>query len=269
MVELVRSVAKLVNITTNPISLILDRLGLKKQPYLLMLKNKITIELRPGWGDRYSFFETFIRGDYTDNGQLLAPGDTVIDVGANIGCFTIYAAKRVGTLGKVIALEPDENSFRQLTRNLQLNSLSNVVPLRLAVGGHEGTVSFHSSELALFSSTYASVNGVDIGGTVQEVSMTTLNTIMNDHGVRRCDYLKLDCEGAEYEIIRTLSAEIGSRIEQITMEIHRVSGGDPTQMRQNLRDLGFALLHRGNVSYLRRVGDGIAPVQQPSRGESA
>lgn len=62
-----------------------------------------------------------LRHDYLSSGQTIAPGSTVIDVGANIGCFTMVAAKLVGPTGRVFALEPEESTFRQLEKNIELN----------------------------------------------------------------------------------------------------------------------------------------------------
>src|SRR5919108_6579842 len=60
-------------------------------------------------------------------------GDTVVDIGAHIGLYSLIAAKRVGPSGKVIAIEPDPENFKILKKNLLLNQLSNVEPLECAV----------------------------------------------------------------------------------------------------------------------------------------
>lgn len=78
---------------------------------------------------------------------------------------------------------------------------SNVTALQLAVGGRRGTVAFHAARNALFSSMYSSVNGRAVEGADQQVEATTLDAIMARFGLPRCDYLKLDCEGAEHDII--------------------------------------------------------------------
>ena len=251
--EPIRDLWILAGITKNPTPIILDRLGFKKSPYQMSLKNKLKLELRPQRGDRYSFYEVYVKKDYTKSGQYLPPGGTVIDVGANIGCFTILAARQVGPTGRVIAIEPDEGSFHQLERNLELNRLRNVTPLRLALGGGEGRITLYNGAGTLFSSIYPKVDGRRVygQGRSQEVQMTTLEAMMKEEHINRCEYLKMDCEGAEYDILRSMTQELAGRIHQITMEVHRVPRGDPAEIGQNLDRLGYTCVHQDGVSYYR------------------
>ena len=233
--------------------MIFDRFGLMARPYNMRLRNGLTIELRPGGsGDRYAFYEVLVRQDYTSSGQRLKPADTVIDVGANIGCFTLLAARAVGASGRVIALEPEKHTFRQLQRNIELSEMSNITALRVALGADECTVNLHYNGRALFSSLYNTIDGHSIQGDVQEVRMTTLEALMAKEGVERCHYLKLDCEGAEYDIVGSLSLEVAECIEQITMEIHEVPGADLDALKFKLSQLGFTPVGRGRLAYYLR-----------------
>jgi FkbM family methyltransferase len=186
--------------------------------------------------------------DYLAGGQRLGLGATVIDVGANIGCFTVLAARIVGPTGRVFAIEPEESTYRQLLRNIELNRLTNVTPLRLAVGVAQGTITLHSDPNKLFSSVFSSVNGREVRGTEQQVRMTTLDEIMIAHQIPHCDYLKLDCEGAEHEIIGKILPTTAQRIAQITMEVHKVPGFDGQTLKDRLESLGY-----------RRIGTSTLP----------
>jgi FkbM family methyltransferase len=243
--EVVREAGRLVTLTRNPHALVLDRLGVKTQPYSMLLRNGLRVQLRPGRGDRHTFYETFLRGDYTVHGQPLSPGDVVIDVGANIGCFTLLAARAVGPTGKVFALEPNAESFQQLVHNIRINGLSNVCALRLAMGGRIGLVPLHNSAVSLFSSTYSSVNNIEISGETEEVEMTTISTFMQERSIAHCDYLKLDCEGSEYDILRDLPVH---SVAQIGVEFHLVEGSCPSQATQRLARMGFRRVYSGSVS---------------------
>ena len=223
----------------NPVPAILDRAGVLRRPYLLRARNGAVLELRPGRGDLFGFYEIVLRGDYMAGGQRIAAGATVIDVGANIGCFCVLASRLVGPSGRVIALEPEPGTYRQLLRNIELNGLANVTPMQLAVGGARGTVTLHADSNNLFSSTFSSVNGREVKGTDHAVEMTTLQAVMDQNGINRCDYLKLDCEGAEHDIVANLSPTIAERIAQITMEVHKVPGRDGNELQGNLTRLGF------------------------------
>jgi FkbM family methyltransferase len=232
----------------NPVPAVLDRLGLRHAAYRLHLRSGIVVELRPQAGDFFGFYEIMLRGDYLASGQTLGLGATVIDIGANIGCFTVIAAKIVGPTGRVFAVEPEESTYRQLLRNIELNRLTNVTPLKLAIGALQGAMTLHSDPNRLFSSVFRSVNGREVQGIDQQVQMTTLDALMNAYHIPRCDYLKLDCEGAEHEIVANMSQTTARRIAQITMEVHKVPGFDVQMLRERLRSLGY-----------RRIGTSTLP----------
>jgi FkbM family methyltransferase len=236
----------------NPWPAFLDRFGLMNTPYVLRLRDGSRMELRPKRGDLFGFYEIMLRGDYTRGGQSLRPGDQVIDVGANVGCFTLLAARRVGPTGRVIAVEPEESTYRQLVRNVEINGLTNVLPIHAAIGASEGTATLRTNTNALFSSLYSSVNQVPVAGGEQRVPMTTLEKLMDSHGIQTCAYLKLDCEGAEHDIVRTMTRTLAGRVKQITLELHAVPGVDAGSLQSKLVSLGYANVARENIEYYSR-----------------
>ena len=80
----------------------------------------------------------------------------------------------------------------------------------------------------------------------------TIQQVMDQAGVNCCQFLKLDCEGAEHEALGAMSAETASRIEQISMELHEVAGIDSDATIRRLQDFGFHLQRRGALLYFRR-----------------
>jgi FkbM family methyltransferase len=248
----VRDIIRLGSVVKNPESVILDRLGIRRSPYEIRTADGLRLELRPGRGDRFSFFEIFVQQVYTNAGQTFRVGDTVIDVGANIGCFTLLAARGVGPSGSVLAIEPNEESFRQLQRNIHLNGLTNVIAIRAALGDSQRTITLYNGGSSLFSSTFDNVNGVPVQGESQEVLQRTLESILCEYNVRSCNYLKLDCEGAEYGILENLSPESANLIKQVTLELHYIPGHDLQQVPQRLQHLGFTCVKEGSVAYFRQ-----------------
>jgi hypothetical protein len=111
----------------------------------------------------------------------------------------------------------------------------------------------HSDRQALFSSIFSSVDGRVVHGTDQDVRTTTLETVMQEQEVSRCDYLKLDCEGAEHGIVQTLSPTLAGRIMQITMEVHEVPGFRSGDLSVKLERVGFERISEGDLSYYARV----------------
>jgi FkbM family methyltransferase len=247
--------AKLIRLTKNPWSIVLDRLGRHKVSYLLHLRNGLVFEMRPDRGDHDSFREIWLNEDYTAFGQILAPGDTVIDVGANVGCFTLLASRRVGPNGRVIALEPDPDTYRQLCKNLALSKVENVVAMQAAMAAEPGEALLFSEANCRYSSLYANVDQRVAEAPGTTVTTNTLDRIMEAEGVERCNYLKLDCEGAEHDIVRALSTETASRIDQITMELHEVDGVDSGATFGRLGELGFEAVGREAIHYFRRPED--------------
>lgn len=248
--------------TRNPVPIVLDRMSLARAPYCMQTKDGLRFELRPQRGDRFGFYEVIVRGDYTRFGQTIAPGATVIDIGANVGCFSILAAKLAGPQGRVIAVEPDPSNYAQLTRNIALNGATNVTPYRVAVGGTDGTTLLFSSDASsLFSSTAAGPAGG--AGRTSEVEMMTLGSLMDRASVARCDYLKVDCEGAEYAMLDALTPDAARRIMQISIEIHVIPGRRPDEIHERLHALGFVLRTKQHVYYFRAGHTGAEPAARP------
>ena len=235
----------------NPVPLVLDWMRLKRRPYVARTRVGVEMELRPGLGDWFSFYENLVHQQYLRDGQRLLPGNAVIDIGANIGCFSVLAASRVGSWGKVIAAEPSSASYGQLLANLRRSGLSNVTPRQVAVAGRGGLVEIRNSRNALCSSIYAEVGGREVDGYIETVPALTVDELMRESGIARCALLKVDCEGAEYDIFEQMDHDTAERIEQIVMEVHEIPGRDPHALLRRIRELGFHV-RPGNPLYAFR-----------------
>lgn len=121
------------------------------------------------------------------------PGDTVIDVGANIGSLSLAAAAAVGPRGKVIAIEPHPVVFKYLCGNVRLNPALAVETVNVALGDECGTLRFSN----LPSDNY---NAVDAAGEL-EVPVSTLDVLLEKR-IGRVRLLKIDVEGYEEFVLR-------------------------------------------------------------------
>ena len=141
------------------------------------------------------------------------PGHIVIDIGANIGTFALAAARYTGTSGKIVSIEPHPDNLRYLRRNVRQNGLSNVRVV-------EGAVSASRGRLHLFVSLESGLHStlLDHGVGSIEVETYPLSQIMSDAGVSTCDLLKIDCEGAEHDILPGIEAQTWRRIRRVAME---------------------------------------------------
>jgi len=150
----------------------------------------------------------------------IPPGGKIIDIGANAGYFTLFAVSRVpGAL--VLAYEPIPVNYAQLERHRDLNRSRNIKCFPAAVAGHCGEIqlSFDASDSFTTSATMLS-SGVAAPDSMR-VTCVNLQKIFDDNRIESCDLLKMDCEGAEYDILYSCPSELLRRVDQIAMEVHR------------------------------------------------
>lgn len=148
--------------------------------------------------------------------RLIRPGDTVFDVGSHIGFITQYFATLVGVSGRVIAFEPGLNNLRYAEANLA--ALANVTLERVAVSSIDGTAVLYEDGIggqnnSLNADYYyvrdnAASHGVQVQQTAHEVATVTLDSYIARSGVKP-DFLKIDVESLELEVLRGASRTLG------------------------------------------------------------
>jgi FkbM family methyltransferase len=136
--------------------------------------------------------------------KILKEGDIVVDLGANIGYFTLLAAKLVGKEGKVYAFEPEPRNYQYLTRNIQLNRYDNVVASQKAVADKPGTVKLFICPYDTGHHTIQKYGGiqayrpdfVDEKKEFVDVEQVRLDDFFKGKATK-IDLIKMDVEGAE------------------------------------------------------------------------
>jgi len=156
---------------------------------------------------------TFEPNEFHFLGQILKPGMTVLDVGANEGLYTLFSARRIGVSGRVVAFEPSSRERRSLQHNVTRNRLCNVTIVPSAVGSSEGTAALqiasgvHSGHNTLGSLVYDDAPAVG----VEHVPVERLDVVMDRLGIAKVDVIKIDVEGAEMHVLegarRTLASQ--------------------------------------------------------------
>jgi FkbM family methyltransferase len=138
--------------------------------------------------------------------RAVRPGMVVFDVGANIGHFTLLAAKRVGPGGQVHAFEPASAEFAKLRRNILLNGFENVVANPLAICDHNGDVALQTCDggLGLYNTMGRPFRSSEFTSSI--VPCTTLDDYAQSRGITRVDLIKIDIEGAEPAALAGASA---------------------------------------------------------------
>ena len=152
------------------------------------------------------FSNAFERTQRSVLSRIVQPGDTVVDIGANLGFYTCLLARRVGETGRVIAVEPTPSMFELLTNNVAINRLNrNVSCHQVALSDRNGVASLHtfSEGNEVYNSLTASKSWIDqpSEGTIQ-VGTTTLDALAKDISSDAPCFLKVDVEGFQHQVLQ-------------------------------------------------------------------
>jgi FkbM family methyltransferase len=167
---------------------------------------------------------------------------TIIDVGGNIGTFTLFAAWKAPA-ARIVALEPEPGNAAMWRKNVALNQLEHrTLLIEAGVGAQEGTAQLHvydknSGGHSLFQFTEKSHP--------IPVKLHTLQHVFEEQHIQTCDFLKLDCEGGEYEALYGLKPDTLQSIRFIAVEYHHFSKDPrhtPEQLRAFLETHGFTVM---------------------------
>lgn len=172
-----------------------------------------------------------LEGPYEHGDLVLERGDVVVDIGANIGLFSIFAAKKVGADGRVYALEPIEKTRQILSRNIQENKVESIVHiLPHALGDSNKEVMFTVDEELLGNSFKGA--SLENGERVQQV---TLDTFVEQNNITCVDFIKADIEGAEREMLRGAEKTIKKFKPKLAICIYHLPD-DPEVIEKIIRD---------------------------------
>lgn len=207
----------------------------RQEPPKLMLKNGLTIEAEVGL--RFLVREIFFERVYNPSYLPIEENDIVVDIGANDGVFTLFAASI--TRNAVHAFEPSPRNLEVLKRNIAANRLHQVIAHGCAVSAKIGLAKLlldpadgqrnrlsdpilpckieqHETSTNL---NYP-ISEPNQAKTYIEVPVTTLQEIMDSNNLEQIDFLKMDCEGSEGSILISTSVDYLQKIRKIALEFH-------------------------------------------------
>lgn len=165
--------------------------------------------------------------------------DIIIDVGAYIGTFSLLASSKAPE-GTVYAIEPCLDNFKILKKNIELNKSKNIICANVALGKIEGAVKlFHNAEDWGHSTTKKSEE-------YEIVKMISLNNFFINNNIDRCNFMKMNCEGAEFEIMLNTPSNYIKKIEMGVILYHndKSEGYKEDNLIEYLEENNFKVLHR-------------------------
>lgn len=181
--------------------------------------------------------EIFFTKCYSPEYLPIDKNDIVVDIGANVGLFTIYAAKK--TLNNVYAYEPFPDNCKFINLNVITNQLKNVKIFQYAISDKIDNQRLYLADIRgghlLFDH--------NISGKLEryiEVPTITLKQVVEFNDIERIDFLKIDCEGSEGAIFKSIPIDYFMKIQKIAMEFHdNVSMLNHDDIIGVLKDNGF------------------------------
>ena len=215
-------------------------------------KTDLKIKIRVRSTDLMALTNVWMINEYEIEDFEINANDTVIDIGAHIGLFSLLVSQLCKT-GKILSFEPISENFDLLVSNLKLNHVNNVLPFNLAVSKNLG-------RLELFLNNDQSAHSI-FSKNLKPISVesTSLQKIFDENKISSCKLLKLDCEGAEYEIIDSLPPECFDKIQNMAIEYHLAdtkpelvknliakskNAGFKIKTRPHYNDMGFLIARK-------------------------
>ena len=149
----------------------------------------------------------------------LKPGDVVVDAGAFTGDYTIFAAKKVGKLGRIIAFEPDKNNLKILAKNIKHEKLNNVVIIPKALWSENTNL-----KLEKLNGLHSSISQI---GSLN-INVARLDDELKKMNIKKVDFIKMDIEGAEIEAIKGAIHTLKRLKPQLAIASYHLVKGKPT-----------------------------------------
>ncbi len=202
------------------------------------------IVLRANTSDRWSVHEIILRNDYALT-RLPEKKPVIIDLGASEGAFSIFAAK-LNPTARIVALEPNHLNYELASENIRMNHLNTQVKL-LPVACMAKT----GKALLYLSRDRRAHSLVRKTGSAQTIKTISLSALFTKLHINACHFLKMDIEGAEYDLLYSLSRRLYQIINTLSIEYHnlddRLQNG--TSLSKFLRKKGYRVTYKDTVNH--------------------
>ena len=146
--------------------------------------------------------------------DVVTEGMVCLDIGANIGYFTLIMARLVGEKGMVFAFEPEPHNFDLLVKNISLNRYGNINPVKKAISNKNGKAELFLDTTSFGANSLVRQNVPDIGQDIVEVELQTLDSFFQDYS-GKIDFIKMHVEGAELAVLEGMENILNKNKELI------------------------------------------------------
>jgi len=220
----------------------------RKGNTILKCRDGIHLIIRNNIIDAKILIEVFLEKVYL---KYFSPGPNpiIVDIGAYIGDFSIYAAKNLNA--HLIAYEPALENFLIFEKNIQLNSLSERIKAINKAVGERGEIILNVKKDG--DEIYVSSH-MDENGEKRKVQSDTLEDVLKLNNLTKIDLLKIDCDGGEYEIFASAPEDLFANIRNIVFEYHKITNYERELIMiiDKLRHVGFRIKKHGMHVYAYR-----------------
>lgn len=211
--------------------------GLSKKMFVVFkTRSGLKLKLRVNSTDLMALTNVWLVQEYSKYDLVIDKEDIVIDIGGHIGLFSLFASQFCKK-GKIFCFEPVSENYEMLLENLELNKIQNIIPFNLAVARKSARVRIFLNEDKAGHSMFVP------NSQIIEIESISLKEIFDDNNIEKCGLIKIDCEGAEYEIIDSLPTEYFKKISNFIIEYHFAQKNLELlkNLKNKLSDLGFKL----------------------------
>ena len=183
------------------------------------IKNNITLQLSVNdWIQKNIYFlGEYEQSELTLLEKTLNSNDVFIDLGANIGLYTLNAAHLIGENGTVICFEPFSKNFKTLNKNIALNNFSNITTENLAVGDSNGFLNIYYDDkelnLGMVSAHLTKYSHRE------NIEITTLDSYLETNPITTVNFIKIDIEGNEYQALTGMKKTLEKHHPKLLIEI--------------------------------------------------
>jgi len=191
-----------------------------------------------------------------------------IDIGANEGFYTVFAAQRIGPRGVVVAVEPSPREYARLENNVSINGFSNVSVVKQALGARRGKAVLHvanpehNGQNTLGDFGHAGVTAVDH----VKIDVIDLDSLVQEQRLSRVDIIKIDVEGAELEVLRGGTKTLEQHKPIVLIELFdaalRKQGASAVAVLTQLRELGYSFFEFGGSTGIPQPLEKVDPNSQ-------